>query len=89
MRRELEGAGLVVEKMESEYRPTPADEGGVKGWVGLMGRCFLEAVRREKGEKASEEAERKIGEVLESVCTKAGGGETMGYVRLRVLCRKA
>jgi len=47
MRSTLEDIGFVVEILEVEYRPTPltiGDEGGLRGWIKLMGASMLEAV---------------------------------------------
>lgn len=88
MRQVLEETGFVVEKMELEYRPTRATEGGgegsgVEGWVRLMGKQFLDVLGEER-----EEVVREVCEVLESVCARPGEGHLIGYVRLRVLARK-
>ncbi|TVY52753.1 putative methyltransferase [Lachnellula cervina] len=77
--------GWRVERLEREYRPTRADEGGVEGWVRLMGKQFFDAVQ-DRGER--EECEREVGEVLKTVCESPGGGEWIGYVRLRAVVRK-
>lgn len=86
MKRMLEEVvgGWRVERIEREYRPTRADEGGIVGWVRLMGKQFFDAVR--EGERA--ECEREVGEILKSVCESPGGGEWIGYVRLRAVVRK-
>ncbi|KAF4975233.1 hypothetical protein FZEAL_7940 [Fusarium zealandicum] len=42
--KELEEAGFVVERAEREWRPTPADKGGVEGWIRLMASQLLDAV---------------------------------------------
>lgn len=39
-----EQQGWKVERCEREYRPTKADEGGIGGWVKLMGKQFFDAV---------------------------------------------
>jgi SAM-dependent methyltransferase len=83
----LESAGFVVEKMELEYRPTRAEEGGnggLEGWMRLMGKNFLDLL----GEVEREEAVKEICEVLETVSKGGDGGYWMGYVRLRVVARK-
>ncbi|KAG4443612.1 hypothetical protein IFR05_000889 [Cadophora sp. M221] len=77
--------GFKVEKIEREYRPTRADAGGIEGWVRLMGKQFFDAV--EDGEER-EECVRSVCEVLETVCGSPGGGEWIGYVRLRAVVRK-
>ena len=77
--------GWTVEKVEREYRPTPADKGGVEGWVRLMGAQFFEAVA---DEALREECVKEAVDVLEVVCANPSGGFHIGYVRLRVLARK-
>lgn len=87
MRRMLEESvgGFVVERIETEYRPTRADEGGIEGWVRLMGKQFFDAV----GDGVEREAaEREACEVLKTVCGSPGGGDWIGYVRLRAVVRK-
>jgi hypothetical protein len=76
--------GFKVERIEREYRPTKVDDGGIDGWVKLMGKQFFDAVP--EGER--EECEKEVGEVLKTVCESPGGGDWIGYVRLRVLARK-
>lgn len=76
--------GWKVEKVEREYRPTKADEGGVNGWVRLMGKEFFAVVP----EAEREECIKEVVDVLEVVCKNPSGGYTYGYVRLRVLARK-
>ena len=77
--------GFKVEKIEREYRPTKSDEGGVEGWVWLMGKQFLEALSEQTEKEA---CVNEICDVLKSVCSSPGGGDWFGYVRLRVLARK-
>lgn len=79
------GGGWKIERVEREYRPTPADQGGVEGWVRLMGARFFEAV---EDEAQREECVREVVDVLEVVCRNPSGGFNIGYVRLRVLARK-
>jgi len=77
--------GFKVEKIEREYRPTKADEGGIEGWIRLMGKQFFDAV----GDEAErEESVKEVCEVLKTVCQSPGGGSWIGYVRLRALARK-
>lgn len=76
--------GFKVERIEREYRPTKADAGGIEGWARLMGKQFFEAVP--EGER--EECIREACEVLKTVCQSPGGGDWLGYVRLRALARK-
>ena len=77
--------GFKVERIEREYRPTKADEGGVEGWVKLMGKQFFDAIG--EGEERAD-AEREACEVLKTVCESPGGGDWFGYVRLRAVVRK-
>ena len=84
MSKMLEETGFKVDKIEREYRPTKADVGGISGWVKLMGKQFFDAVDG----KVREECEREVCEILESVCTSPGGGQWIGYVRLRAVARK-
>lgn len=91
MRNLLEGVGFVVEKMEIEYRPTrltESEEGGIEGWVRLMGAQFLEGLGGDKEKR--ERVVREVCEVLRSVISReeGEGGMWLGYVRLRVLARK-
>lgn len=88
MRKLLEGVGFVVERAEVEYRPTrltEGEEGGLEGWVRLMGARFLEGV---EGERGREEAVKEVCEVLRTVIRREDGSWWLGYVRLRVLARK-
>ncbi|TAQ84746.1 hypothetical protein B7494_g6941 [Chlorociboria aeruginascens] len=85
---EEEVGGWKVERCEREYRPTRADDGGVEGWVRLMGKQFLDAVGKEKGKGEREECAKEVVEVLKTVTTSPGGGDWFGYVRLRVLAKK-
>lgn len=80
--------GFKVERIEREYRPTAADEGGIEGWVRLMGKQFWDAVGREKGEEEREVCVNEAVGLLESVCRSPGGGDWIGYVRLRAIVRK-
>jgi len=77
--------GWKVEKIEREYRPTKADEGGIAGWVKLMGKQFFDVV--EDG-KERQKCEEEVGDILKTVCESPGGGEWIGYVRLRAVVRK-
>ena len=77
--------GFKVEKIEREYRPTKADEGGIEGWVKFMGKQFFDAVADETERRA---CEKEVCDVLKTVCESPGGGEWIGYVRLRALVRK-
>ncbi|KAL3438773.1 S-adenosyl-L-methionine-dependent methyltransferase [Aspergillus tetrazonus] len=79
----LESLGFKVVKMESEYRPTKLTSdanGGLAGWVRLMGAAFLDVVDTEK----REEVVREVCEVLQTVTTREeDGSQWLGYVRLR------
>ncbi|KAM0807717.1 putative S-adenosyl-L-methionine-dependent methyltransferase [Seiridium cardinale] len=77
--------GWKVEKVEREWRPTPADEGGVAGWVRLMGKQFFEAI---ENQEERDECIKELVEALEEVCRNPSGGFMFSYVRLRVLARK-
>ncbi|KAK3694061.1 S-adenosyl-L-methionine-dependent methyltransferase [Podospora appendiculata] len=86
VRRMLEQTvgGWAVERVEREWRPTAADEGGVEGWVRLMAHQFFLALP--EGER--EAAVKEVVDVLEIICARPGGGYMYNYVRLRVLARK-
>ncbi|KAF5680815.1 hypothetical protein FHETE_203 [Fusarium heterosporum] len=81
----LQEAGFVVERAEREWRATPADKGGVEGWIRLMASQLLDAVQ---DEKEREEAVQECVEVLREVCRDPNGGEMISYVRLRGVARK-
>lgn len=92
MRRALEESGFVVEICESEYRPTRTTakdeegQGGLEGWVKLMGAAFLEKV----DESRRQDVVKWVCEVLQDVDTREEDGSTyIGYVRLRAVARKA
>lgn len=88
IRAMLEQAGFEVEKSELEYRPTKLtaeQEGGLLGWVRLMGAQFMDALQ---SEKLREAAVTEVGEVLKTVIRHDDGSMWLGYVRLRVLARK-
>ncbi|KAF7919758.1 hypothetical protein BELL_0101g00210 [Botrytis elliptica] len=82
--REGEGE-WKIEKLETEYRATQADKGGIEGWVKLMGKQLFDVLGDEEERK---EAEKEVCEVLESVCRSPGGGDWIGYVRLRGMIRR-
>ncbi|ETS82020.1 hypothetical protein PFICI_07022 [Pestalotiopsis fici W106-1] len=77
--------GWKVERVELESRPTPADAGGVDGWIRLMGKQFFDAIN---DAQEREECVKEVVEVLEHVCRNPSGGFNFGYFRLRVLARK-
>lgn len=89
MKQMLEAVGFVVERSETEYRPTQLTtekEGGLKGWARLMGAQFLEALPTQE---KRESAVREVCDTLQSVLThEEDGSMWLGYVRLRVLARK-
>lgn len=84
----LETVGFQVDKVETEYRPTKltsAVNGGLAGWIRLMGAQFLELLDEEK----QGEAVKQICEVLEPVVTRVeDGSQWLGYVRLRGVAKK-
>jgi SAM-dependent methyltransferase len=81
---EDEVGGWRIEKMEREWRPTPADKGGVDGWVRLMGQKFFDIVPESERESCIVEAV----DVLRIVCANPRGGEMISYVRLRCVARR-
>ncbi|PWY89193.1 S-adenosyl-L-methionine-dependent methyltransferase [Aspergillus heteromorphus CBS 117.55] len=84
----LEGIGFQVEKMEMEDRPTRLTEeanGGLAGWVRLMGAPFLEVLP--EGER--EGVVRQVCEVLHTAVTRVeDGSQWLGYKRLRGIARR-
>lgn len=88
MKEALEKVGFRVDKIETEYRPTKltaAANGGLAGWIKLMGAQFLEVLPVEK----RDEAVKQICDVLEPVVTQQeDGSQWLGYVRLRGIARK-
>lgn len=80
--------GFQVEKLEIEYRPTKlttAANGGLAGWIRLMGAQFLDVLPADK----REEAVRQICDVVEPAVTREeDGSQWLGYVRLRGIARK-
>ena len=88
MKDALETVGFQVDKVETEYRPTKltsAVNGGLAGWIRLMGAQFLELF----GEERQDEAVKQICEVLEPVVTRVeDGSQWLNYVRLRGVSRK-
>ena len=89
MKNILDEVGFVVKRSEIEYRPTPfttEKEGGLEGWVRLMGAQILEAVAIPKKREA---AVRGVCDVLETILThEEDGSMWLGYVRLRVHAEK-
>ncbi|KAL4786599.1 hypothetical protein BJX76DRAFT_320789 [Aspergillus varians] len=88
MSNALESVGFKVTKIETEYRPTlltSAVDGGLAGWVRLMGANFLDVLAPEKRDEAVQE----ICEVLQTVVTRVeDGSQWLGYVRLRGIAEK-
>lgn len=88
MKDALEGIGFQVDKVEIEYRPTKltADaNGGLAGWIKLMGAPFLDVLPEDK----RDEAVRQICDILEPVVTREeDGSQWLGYVRLRGIAKK-
>lgn len=89
MRKSLEEIGFVVEVLEVEYRPTKlttGDEGGLRGWVKLMGASMLEAV---EDDMRRELAIDEVCDVLSTIVTRIeDGSQWLGYVRLRGVAKK-
>lgn len=88
MRNALETVGFQVEKIEMEYRPTKltsSTNGGLAGWVRLMGAQFLELLPSEKQDVAVQQ----ICDVLQNVVTREeDGSQWLGYVRLRGVAKR-
>lgn len=82
--RSMEAAGFRVDKIETEWRPTTADRGGVEGWVRLFGTQMFDAV----DPADREECVKEVVDALSFVCRKPDGGEMISYVRLRALGTK-
>ncbi|CAO1598260.1 MAG: hypothetical protein LQ349_001566 [Xanthoria aureola] len=89
MKQMLEKVGFKVQRIELEYRPTQltADkDGGIQGWVRLMGAQFLEGL---DSSAKSEAVVKEVCEVLKTVIShEEDGSMYLGYVRLRVLATK-
>ncbi len=89
MKEMLEEAGFRVEKMKLVYRPTKLTtekEGGLGGWVKLMGANFLDMLPTEDEKEA---VVREVCDVLQTVLShEEDGSMWLGYVRLKVLARK-
>ena len=89
MKQMLEKVGFTVEKMKLEYRPTrltTEKEGGLEGWLRLMGADFLDVLpTMDKREAVVQE----VCDVLQTVLThEEDGSMWLGYVRLKVVARK-
>ena len=89
MKKMLEEAGFEVEKIKLDYRPTKLTtekDGGLEGWVRLMGASFLDTLPTKFVREA---AVREVCGVLQTVLThQEDGSMWLGYVRLKVLARK-
>ncbi|KAK2748329.1 hypothetical protein FQN57_000987 [Myotisia sp. PD_48] len=89
MRKTLEDIGFHVDKLEVEYRPTQLTtdvNGGIEGWVRLMGASMLEIL--EPGRR--EAAIKQTCALLESTITREeDGSQWLGYVRLRGVVMKS
>lgn len=85
----LEQAGFRVEKMKLDYRPTKLTaekEGGLEGWLRLMGASFLDLLPTDDMKEA---VVREVCDVLQTILThEEDGSMWLGYVRLKVLARK-
>lgn len=88
MKNALETVGFQVDKVETEYRPTKLTSeanGGLAGWIKLMGAPFLEVLPVGKRDGAV----RQICDILEPVVTREeDGSQWLGYVRLRGIAKK-
>lgn len=89
MSKTLEDIGFVVEILEVEYRPTElttGDEGGLRGWVKLMGASMLEVVEDESKRSAAID---EVCDVLSTAVTRVeDDSQWLGYVRLRGVAKK-
>ncbi|KAL8747802.1 MAG: hypothetical protein Q9184_007551 [Pyrenodesmia sp. 2 TL-2023] len=74
MKQMLEAIGFIVEKTELEYRPTRLtsdEQGGIEGWVRLMGAQFLEVLDSDSRKEA---AVKEVCELLRTVITHEEDG---------------
>ena len=88
MHQALSDVGFVVDKLETEYRPTKmkADvndpTAGLAGWVRLMGACFLDVLSSDP--QVREDAVQEVCALVKPVVTRVEDGSAwLGYVRLR------
>lgn len=89
MKNKLEEAGFQVQRSKLEYRPTKLTtqkEGGIEGWLRLMGAQFLEVLDTDEKREA---VVREVCDVLKTILThEEDGNMYLGYVRLKVVARK-
>jgi len=88
MQGALEQVGFTVEMIEIDYRPTKLtslDDGGLEGWIKLLGAPMVSAIRAD----LRVEAVKQVCRVLEPVVTKEeDGSQWLNYVRLRGVAKK-
>jgi len=89
MKNMLEEVGFQVLRSKLEYRPTlltTNENGGLQGWVRLMGAQFLDVLDADEKKEA---VMREVCDVLETVLKhEEDGSMWLGYVRLKVIARK-
>lgn len=89
MRQTLEDIGFQVDTLEVEYRPTKlttGEQGGLRGWVKLMGASMLDVLEDESRREA---AIGEVCDVLSTIITRIeDGSQWLGYVRLRGAAKK-
>ena len=89
MQNMLEEAGFRVLKSKLEYRPTTVTagkDGGLEGWVRLMGAQFLEALDTDAQREA---VIKEVRNVLHTVLSREEDNSAwLDYVRLKVVARK-
>ena len=90
MKKILSDVGFVIQRSELEYRPTlltAEKEGGIEGWVRLMGAHILDTVPSSEKREA---AVKEVCDVLQTILAHEEDGSNMwlGYVRLRVQAEK-
>ena len=89
MQTMLEEVGFSVRRSKLEYRPTrltDEKQGGLEGWVRLMGAQFLEILDSEAKKEA---AIKEVCHTLQTVITRTEDSSTwLGYVRLKVIAQK-
>jgi hypothetical protein len=87
MRKVLEDVGFRIEKLEVEYRPTKLTSGvngGLEGWVRLMGAQMLDILDDDHRDSAV----RETCQLLETIITREDSTQWLGYVRLRGIAIK-